>query len=71
MEYSNYISRHLFGYIFGVDSEGYPHVSYSKNLDLIYASGDGSRWNTQNLDVTAYVGGYLALDSDENPHMCL
>jgi hypothetical protein len=36
---------------------------------LIYASWDGSRWNIQNLDVTAYVGGYQALDSNKNPHM--
>lgn len=40
------------------------------HFDLIYANWDGSRWNTQNLDVTAYVGGYLALDSNENPRMC-
>jgi hypothetical protein len=68
-----------------LDSKGYPHAIYqvnspanSKNCSIVYASWDGSAWNTQtvasNITLSAdFVGiqlGCLALDSRDYPHIC-
>jgi hypothetical protein len=63
-----------------LDSAGNPHVAYTTDLGnplnpimLKYASWTGANWSIQNVDSYSSVGQYssmyLALDSNNNPHI--
>jgi hypothetical protein len=63
-----------------LDSNGYPHFTYTRNGPLEYASWDGSTWKTQTVDskpgynnsgLFASEGsssGFLVIDQHNNPH---
>jgi hypothetical protein len=60
-----------------LDSNGYPHISYSKysdNVSLKYARWDGSAWQIETVDgqsITDYAGcnNAIALDSNDLPYI--
>jgi len=63
-----------------LDSKGYPHIIYKvyypqftgmDNSSLVYASWNGSAWNTQAVvsNVRLANVGFLALDSHDYPHI--
>ncbi len=57
---------------FVVDSRGYPRFTYV--LDgtpdsLMYASWNGSAWSTQTIDKVLSRSKFIALDSNDNPHI--
>jgi hypothetical protein len=57
-----------------VDASGRPHISYydASNIDLKYATFNGSSWDIETVDSTGDVGRYtsIALDANEKPHIC-
>lgn len=58
-----------------IDSNDNPHIAYydayGLNMDLKYASFDGSSWSIEIVDSNGNVGQSvsLALDSDDDPHI--
>jgi hypothetical protein len=54
-----------------VDSRGHPRFTYTLNDArlLMYASWNGSTWNTQTIDKVVHQGNFIALDSNDNPHI--
>ena len=57
-----------------LDSADNPHIAYSDyvndNVNLMYASWNGSDWNIQTVDSSGAPGSNsLALDSSNNPHI--
>jgi hypothetical protein len=58
-----------------LDSNGYPHFTYSVEPSLEYASWDGSNWHSQFVDSNNLVFdddrglAFLALDSRDKPHI--
>ena len=63
----------MFGSITSIalDSNGYPHISYSTNSDLKYAKWTGTAWSKTTADSSGRVGEYIsiALDSNGYPHI--
>jgi hypothetical protein len=51
-----------------IDSHGNPHISYSDNGTLCYATWNNSTWNIQTIDTNEEYSS-LALDSSGNPHI--
>ncbi len=52
-----------------MDSDNNPHICYTYDDDLMYATWDGSDWNSQNLGPVEHNWYSLALDSNNNPHI--
>ena len=56
-----------------LDSNGYPHISYSDITKryLKYAKWTGSAWSNETVDSDGNVGGgsSIALDSNGHPHI--
>jgi hypothetical protein len=54
-----------------LDSNGFPHISYSHVGNLEYAYKDENGWHTEVADYSNYVGAdsSIALDSNDNPHI--
>jgi hypothetical protein len=56
-----------------VDAAGHPHISYydASNVDLKYATFNGSTWLIETVDSTGTVGRYtsIALDAKGRPHI--
>jgi hypothetical protein len=55
-----------------LDSRGYPRFLYILGDtfgSLMYASWNGSTWSTQTIDKVLSRGKFIALDSNDNPHI--
>ncbi|MHC4757397.1 MAG: hypothetical protein ACYTE8_01955 [Planctomycetota bacterium] len=56
-----------------VDGNGNPHISYydASNIDLKYATFNGSKWILETVDSSGDVGRYssITLDSKGRPHI--
>lgn len=57
------------GAALALDSDNNPHICYTYDDDLMYATWDGSDWNSQNLGPVEHNWYSLALDSNNNPHI--
>jgi hypothetical protein len=55
-----------------LDSKGNPHISYDDNASgkLMYASWTGSIWILQIVDTNGAANPSIALDFNDNPHIC-
>ncbi len=54
-----------------LDANGQPHISYSRQSELWYVYYGGSGWRTEQVDWTTWaLDTSLALDSEQNPHIC-
>ena len=55
-----------------LDSNGYPHFTYNKNEQLMYANWTGSTWNNQAVTSYTFTDSFpaqIALDKNNYPHI--